>query len=311
MPDPVTAVVGSTVLGAGSSIASSSAQKKAASKAANAEVQAAAMNIDFQKWLYEDQKKQSQPWYDAGVDAVRSLQAAIKDGSYNLDTGLINQDRYSPNTIALMQERFSPERFNGVTEIAQDPSYQFRLQEGINALDRSAAARGRLQSGAQAKAVTRYGQDLASQEYQNAFSRALTTNQTNNASGLAAVQNNNTGALNLANTNQLNNTNALAAIQNNNAANLNTWNALSGEMTNRYNRTAGVAGAGQNALNTISNAAQNMGASVGNSYMAQGNALANMYTTQGNATANMYSGIGSSINGGMNNYFFAKSAGMI
>lgn len=56
-----------------------------------------------------------------------------------------------------------------------DPSYQFRLQEGIDALDASAASRGMVQSGAQQKAITDYGQNLASTEYSNAYNRAADT----------------------------------------------------------------------------------------------------------------------------------------
>jgi hypothetical protein len=52
-----------------------------------------------------------------------------------------------------------------------DPGYAFRLREGLKALDRSAAARGGLLSGAQLRGVTEYGQDLASQEFTNAFNR--------------------------------------------------------------------------------------------------------------------------------------------
>jgi hypothetical protein len=52
-----------------------------------------------------------------------------------------------------------------------DPGYAFRLSEGTKALDRTAASRGGLLSGAALKGAQRYGQDLASQEYQNAFNR--------------------------------------------------------------------------------------------------------------------------------------------
>jgi hypothetical protein len=52
-----------------------------------------------------------------------------------------------------------------------DPGYAFRLTEGQKAIERSTAARGGLQSGAALKAAARFGQDLASQEYQNAFNR--------------------------------------------------------------------------------------------------------------------------------------------
>jgi len=52
-----------------------------------------------------------------------------------------------------------------------DPGYQFRLQQGLKAIQGSAAARGLNQSGATLKALTEYGQNLASQEYQNIYNR--------------------------------------------------------------------------------------------------------------------------------------------
>ena len=51
------------------------------------------------------------------------------------------------------------------------PDYQFRLQQGLNALDRSAAARGGLLSGNQLRAVTDFGQNLAAGEYANYYNR--------------------------------------------------------------------------------------------------------------------------------------------
>ena len=57
------------------------------------------------------------------------------------------------------------------------PGYQFRLQEGQDVLEHSAAARGGLLTGATAEALTRYGQDYASGEYSNVYNRALTEYQ--------------------------------------------------------------------------------------------------------------------------------------
>ncbi len=57
------------------------------------------------------------------------------------------------------------------------PGYQFRLQEGRDVLEHSAAARGGLLTGATAEALTRYGQDYASGEYSNVYNRALTEYQ--------------------------------------------------------------------------------------------------------------------------------------
>lgn len=59
----------------------------------------------------------------------------------------------------------------GMQDFQQDPGYAFRLSEGQKAIERSAAARGGLQSGSALKAAARFGQDLGSQEYQNAFNR--------------------------------------------------------------------------------------------------------------------------------------------
>lgn len=66
------------------------------------------------------------------------------------------------------------------TDVTQqnDPGYQFRLQEGLDALQHSAAARGGLLTGATAEAMTRYGQDYASGEYGNVYNRALTEYET-------------------------------------------------------------------------------------------------------------------------------------
>jgi hypothetical protein len=60
-------------------------------------------------------------------------------------------------------------------DLEQDPGYQFRLKEAQKAIERSAASRGTLQGGATMKALTRYSQDAASQEFQNMFARNLAT----------------------------------------------------------------------------------------------------------------------------------------
>jgi len=61
-----------------------------------------------------------------------------------------------------------------MSDFQADPGYAFRLSEGTKALERSAAARGGLMSGATGKALTRFGQDYGSQEYTNAFNRYQT-----------------------------------------------------------------------------------------------------------------------------------------
>lgn len=97
----------------------------------------------------------------------------------------IYQDPEAPNPVA-------PD----FSQFYVSPDYNFRLDEGIKALDRSAAANGMLLSGAQAKALSRYGQGMASQEYGNYWNRLAAmsgigqtgTNATQNAGSQFSAQ---------------------------------------------------------------------------------------------------------------------------
>ena len=64
------------------------------------------------------------------------------------------------------------ERFTG-QDIYRDPSYEFRLQEGLRALKAAGAATGMLQTGQGLKDITNYGQQAASQEYGAAYGRFM------------------------------------------------------------------------------------------------------------------------------------------
>lgn len=98
--------------------------------------------------------------YDTSRDALRD--------SYNDQYGMIDPYRQAGFTALgnLTTGRMSD-------TLKNDPGYQFRLAEGQKALERSAAARGNLNSGATLKNLSRFGQDFASNEYQNAYNRAL------------------------------------------------------------------------------------------------------------------------------------------
>lgn len=113
----------------------------ASSRAAKTQAQAADRATEAQERMFNRQVELQEPFRQAGVNALPEL---------------IEASRYTP---------FSMEQFQ------QDPGYAFRLREGLKALDRSAAARGGLLSGNQLRGVTQFGQDLASQEYTNAFNR--------------------------------------------------------------------------------------------------------------------------------------------
>jgi hypothetical protein len=72
-----------------------------------------------------------------------------------------------------------------VSDLLADPSYQFRLAQGLGAINTQRAAQGLWGTGATAKALQDYAQNYASQEYSNVYNRSLQSYQTN----LAAAQN--------------------------------------------------------------------------------------------------------------------------
>jgi hypothetical protein len=136
-----TAIVGSAVIGAYAAGEAGKQQSQAAGQAAQVQSDAAKYAADLQQKQYEENVKRQQPFYQAGVNALPELVQASK---------------YTPFSMSQFQ---------------QDPGYGFRLAEGQKALERSAAARGGLISGGAMKAATRFGQDMGSQEYTNAFNR--------------------------------------------------------------------------------------------------------------------------------------------
>ncbi|AVU02511.1 hypothetical protein ACQR5V_21355 [Xanthomonas oryzae pv. oryzicola] len=73
----------------------------------------------------------------------------------------------------------------------ESPDYQFTLQQGLQGLDRSAAARGSLYSGGQQADIMQYGQGLASQQYNNYYNKlaSLAGQGQSAASALAGVGN--------------------------------------------------------------------------------------------------------------------------
>lgn len=113
----------------------------AARDAANTQAGAAREASGVQKYVFDTTNAQQEPWRQAGKQALGQM---------------ANPD---------FQRDFTMNDFQA------DPGYAFRMQEGQKALERSAAARGGLMSGGTMKALTQYGQDAASQEYQNAYNR--------------------------------------------------------------------------------------------------------------------------------------------
>ncbi len=89
---------------------------------------------------------------------------------------------YIPPTPTFNPPGFTPPpAFKGPNQadVLADPGYQFRLGQGEQALQQGAAAKGTLNGGATQKAILGYGQDYASNEFNNVYNRQLTDYNTN------------------------------------------------------------------------------------------------------------------------------------
>ena len=127
---------------------------KATKDAANAQAAAQRDAMAAQQAMFERQVQLQEPFRQAGLTAQNRLMTLLGLG---------------PDTTAA--EYGMAARPFDMQAFEQDPGYAFRMQEGMRALERSAAARGGLLSGNALRGITRFGQDLASQEYGNAFNR--------------------------------------------------------------------------------------------------------------------------------------------
>lgn len=139
--------------GAGSAIGGLS-QAYAGSRAAGAQVDAADRAAALQERIYNSMAARNQ-----GAETLGNLAR----NRYGELVGL------GPNTNA-MGYGSAVQPFD-MSKFQADPGYGFRMSEGLKALDRQAAARGGLMSGAALKAAGRYGQESASQEFGNAYNR--------------------------------------------------------------------------------------------------------------------------------------------
>jgi hypothetical protein len=163
MPDPVTGfTVGGSIIGGGMAA-------QGGRDAANTQAAAADRAAALQKEMFDEQQRMSAPYREAGVTGQNRLMELLGLGA---NTGAEGYGRYSKDF--------------GMSDFQADPGYAFRLAEGQQALDRQAAARGGLISGGALKAATRYGQDMGSQEYGNAYNR-YQTNRSNQLAPLGSL----------------------------------------------------------------------------------------------------------------------------
>ena len=190
----------------------------------------------------------------AGQPGAGGGTVAMGSGSTTPSGGVPLSSLLNPSlgaTGSLMQQW--PFEFAAPTNVTEqnDPGYQFRQQQGQQALENQEAATGSLLSGGSAKALDQYNQNYASNEYGNVYNRALTNYQQ------AYNQ------FQQSQTNQFNRLADIAGLGQLSAGQLNSSAANTGSNVNNL-----LLGAG----NQIGSALQNAGTARASGYVGAGNA---------------------------------------
>lgn len=133
------AILGSAVIGG-------AAASRGASKAAKAQTAAAESAAASQERMLERQLAETAPFRKLSLEQLNQLAAMYGPG------GEFTREFTAENMM-------------------RDPGYAFRLAEGEKALSRMQAARGQFLGGGAIRAGTRFGQELASQEFGAAATR--------------------------------------------------------------------------------------------------------------------------------------------
>jgi hypothetical protein len=174
------AIISSAAIGAISSNRAAGTQARATETASQASRDTTQASIEAQERMFNRQVELQEPFRQTGLAAQNRLADLLGV------SGRTDAAGYGSGLQPFGMEQFQT-----------DPGYAFRLREGLAALEASKAAAGTLRSGNTLRGITRFGQDLASQEFQNAFNRFQTnrSNVLNPLQSLAGVGQTSTNAL--------------------------------------------------------------------------------------------------------------------
>lgn len=168
----------SAAIGAVGSIAGGLIGSRGANRAGDAQASAAQDAAAVQQYMYDQSREDMLPAMQAGNQARNALAFEMGIGARPylpywseenngwMVPGL--ETNFGTDWDAAKYALGGNDRYQG---FEASPGYEFMQQEGSRAIDRSAAARGGLNSGATMRAQQRYGQGLAAQEYGNYLNR--------------------------------------------------------------------------------------------------------------------------------------------
>jgi hypothetical protein len=143
------------------------AQESAADYAAQLQYQEAQNALGFQEQEWNTQQKNLAPWLQGGQQGLKQLETLLGVGGNTTAAG-----------YGSLLTPFTPPT---IQQAEQYPGYQFGLQQGEQALQNSAAAKGNVFSGNTSEALNNYAQNYAQQDYSNVYNQAFNTFETNQA----------------------------------------------------------------------------------------------------------------------------------
>lgn len=158
MPAALAIPLITTAVGVGGSLASAAIGSGAAKTAAGQQVSSAQQALDFQKQIWGQQQQNMAPFLQAGTQSIGQLMQGLQSG------------QFGPGSLPELPAAFTAP---SLQQARETPGYQFTQQQGIDAISRSAAARGALGSGSTLKALQSFGSGLADSTYNDVFNRAM------------------------------------------------------------------------------------------------------------------------------------------
>jgi hypothetical protein len=201
------AILGAAAIGTAGSVIAGGMQSKAASKAAQAQTDAASKQVALQEKIYNQNRADAMPWLDAGRKALTS---------YMGELGLSDEAR-----AGKFESGFK-----------KTPGYDFAVEEGEKGVLNSLSALGMKNSGAALKALTRFRTGLADQTYGTYLDRLSGVS----TGGQVQAGNNQTAGQNFANSAGQAISDMGAARASGYVGSANAWsNALSGATNNVSN----------------------------------------------------------------------------
>lgn len=141
---------------AGAGILSSVIGAAGASSAAGTEANAANQSTAVQQEMFDQTRQTLQPFVTSGANSLASLTGGVGTPG-------------APGPLSAPAPAWNPT----TAGLEQTPGYQFQMSQGLQALLDAKTATGGVGGGNTLKAITSFGQGLAGNEYQQAFSNYL------------------------------------------------------------------------------------------------------------------------------------------